>query len=43
MERGRATHLGGSEDNDVLDVSPGETWPHLQHQRNHPGCKRGGS
>lgn len=36
-EGGRAaTHLGGGEDDDVLDVSPGETRPHLQHQRDHP-------
>lgn len=35
------SHLRGCEDNDVLDVSPGEAGPHLQHQGYHARCKRG--
>lgn len=44
MEGGRAsTHLGGGEDDDVLDIPPGEAGPYLQHQRDHPGCERSSS
>lgn len=38
---GPAPHLGGSEDDDVLHVPPGEAWPHLQHQCDHPRGQRG--
>lgn len=41
-ESGGVPHLGGGEDDDVLDVSPGEAGPYLQHQRDHAGCQRGG-
>lgn len=37
---GPAPHLGGSEDDDVLHVPPGEARPHLQHQRDHPRGQR---
>lgn len=40
QEGGPVAHLGGCEDDDVLDVSPGEARPHLQHQRDHPGGER---
>ena len=37
----RRAHPGGREDDDVLDVAPGEAGPHLQHQGYHAsrqGC-----
>lgn len=31
--------LGGCEDDDVLNVPPGEARPHLQHQGHHSSCQ----
>lgn len=36
-----ASHLGGCEDNDVLDITPGKAGPHLQHEGYHAGCQGG--
>lgn len=37
----RGSHLGGCEDDDVLDVTPREAGPHLQHQGYH-ASRQGG-
>lgn len=36
-EEGNSVDLSGSEDDDMLDVPPGEARAHLQHEGHHSG------